>query len=237
MSVASTVPTSRRCYLSQAELQQFADITVTDATEADDQISQAEEIVDSYVGPQLRFYNQTLVRRASAGGGSTLTLHADDQNIFENDYFKWCQVEIIGGTGEGQRRTITTSTKAGVLTVQTAWTSAPDSTSMYKIYQLGKFPRYRDVTYYTQDTPYTYYKSIPEQVKRAVAAQVEFIIAMGASYFSTDKSMKQSESIGDYSYTMNGGLNGSSNPLSRMIAPKAKIALRGIMVRSGEIEL
>ncbi len=41
---------SRRGYVTQAELATLADITITDATEADDRISQAEELIDAYVG-------------------------------------------------------------------------------------------------------------------------------------------------------------------------------------------
>lgn len=235
MPVLSTVPTSRRCYLSQAELVQYADITITDTTEADDQISQAEEMIDAYVGPQNKFYKTTLARKATAGGSSSITLQLEDQNVYDADFFKWCEIELIGGTGAGQRRTITASTYAGVLTVQSAWTTPPDATSFYKIYQLGKFPRYEDVMYYAEVAPYTYYKSIPEAVKRAVAAQVEFMITMGASFFNTDKADKDSERIGDYAYSRSGGGNNVGGGIVRLISPKAKAALRGIMNRTGEI--
>jgi hypothetical protein len=44
------IPTSVRGYLSKDDLEQLANINITDDTEADDVISQAEEIVDEYVG-------------------------------------------------------------------------------------------------------------------------------------------------------------------------------------------
>ena len=233
MGVTSLNPTSRRGYLSQTELAQFANITVTDTDEADDRISQAEELIDMYIGAQIKFFESDITGRASAGGASTLTLQTTQQNIYEIDYFKLCEVEIIGGTGAGQRRKCTGSTKAGVLTVDAAWTTTPDNTSFYKIYQLGKFPRQKDVIYYSEASPNTYYKSIPEAVKRAVAAQVEFIVEMGDDYFASDRAEKESESIGDYSYSNMAGAAG----VQRLIAPKVKMLLRGIRNRLGVITL
>ena len=223
---------SRRNYLGQTELAQFADITITDTTEADDQISMAEEIIDAFVGYQRKYYDQEISGLAAGGGGSSITLESLHQNIYDIDFFKWCEVEIIGGTGSGQRRVITASTKAGVLTTASAWDTTPvASSSFYKIYQLGKFPRVQDGYFDGRNSPYTYYKSIPEAVKRAVAAQVEYIVEMGADFFASDKSDKQSESIGDYSYTNAEGAAG----LAKIIAPKAKVLLRGIINRTGVI--
>jgi hypothetical protein len=232
MSITSTEPTSRRGYLSQGELAQYADITITDTTEADDQIGHAEELIDSYVGFQTKFYKYSLDGMASAGGSASITLQGDHQNINEANYFKGMEVEIIGGTGIGQRRKITASTKAGVLTTD-SFTTSPDNTSVYTIYQVGKFPRDTDVFYDSVNSPYTYYKRIPEAIKRAVAAQVEFIIKMGTSYFSTDKVNIGSETIGDYSYKKAG--DGSSSSLNDLIAPKAKMLLRGIKNIKGTI--
>jgi hypothetical protein len=231
MGVASTQPTSRRGYLSQSELEQLANITITNTTEADDQISQAEEIIDAYVGAQKKFIDEPLDGRAyAAASGSNFTLQLDQQNSYDVDYFKLCEVEIIGGTGIGQRRKITGSTKAGVLTVDSAWTTALDTTSFYRISQLGKFPRECDVTSYSQIAPTTYYKQIPEAVKRAVAAQIEYFIDMPADFFTTDKSEMESESIMDYSYSKKGNIE-------KLIAPKAKLLLRGIVNRLGTITL
>lgn len=222
---------SRRNYLTQAELAQFADITITDTTEADDQISQAEELIDAYVGPQESFLPNPIEGRASAGGSSSLTLQSNQQNIYDVDYFKWCEVEIIGGTGAGQRRVITASTLAGVLTVASAWDTTPTTTSFYRIYQLGKFPRHCDVTFYSEQSPSTYYKQIPEQIKRATAAQVLYVIEMGESFMSGDGADKTSESIGDYSYTN----APSAATVYKLISPKVRLMLKGIVNRTGQI--
>lgn len=233
MGISSAQPTSRRGYLSRAELAQFADITVTDTAEADDRISQAEEIIDTYVGFINKFIPTPIKGRCStAGGSTTLYLKSTDLDVYENDYFVGCEVEIVGGTGAGQRRRVTASVKtSGLITVADAWTTNPDTTSFYSIYQLGKFPRYQDMTYYTDEVPYQYYRSIPEAVKRAVASQVEFLIQMGDDFFRTDKSLKESETIASYSYNN----SSSGTPLHRMIAPKAKLLLSGLVNRVGEM--
>lgn len=230
MGVTSTQPTSRRGYLSQSELEQMANITVTDATEADDRISQAEEMLDAYVGPQDKYMNHEITGLAAAGASTSITLETSQQNTYDIDYFKLCDVEILGGTGAGQRRKCTGSTKAGVLTVDT-WTTTPSTDSFYRITQVGKFPRRCDVETYTSGTNTTYYKSIPEAIKRAVAAQIEYIIEMGDAFFAGDKPDMQSESIGDYSYTKGEGISN----ISKLIAPKAKVLLKGIYNRTGQI--
>lgn len=223
---------SRRNYVTTTEVDEL----IGSGNSTDLQISEAEELIDAYVGHQDKFYNWELTGRSpSAGGASSITLQTNQQNIYDIDYFKWCEVEIIGGTGVGQRRIITASTKAGVLTVASAWTTTPDSTSFYKIYQLGKFPRKQDVMFYSEQTPSTYYKQIPEAVKRATAAQVEFMSQMGDEYFKTDRVDKVSERIGDYAYENANSQGVGFTGAEKLIAPKAKILLRGIRSRIGSI--
>lgn len=226
-NVESSTPTSRRGYLSQDELAQFANIVINDTDEADDVIGQAEELIDAYVGFQNKFIKEPLQGRLSSSGSTTQhTLQTDHLNSVQDDYWVGCEMEIVGGTGAGERRRITDSTYAGVVTTD-AFSTALDSTSVYKIHQLGKFPRVEDVFYDGNNTPNTYYKSIPEAIKRAVAAQVDYIIQMGDAYFQTDKVDYQSESIGDYSYS-----KGTAS-IDKLIAPRARTLLKGIINRKG----
>lgn len=229
MAISSTLPTTPRGYLSQSELAQFADITIEDTAEADDQIGQAEELIDSYVGFHRKFFTYDLKGKMTNISGTNFTLELEDQSTYYDGQLVGCQVEIIGGTGVGQRRKISANTYAGVCTVQDAWTTTPDTTSIYHIYQLGKFPRPQDVYFENQNTPYTYYKQIPEAVKRAVAAQVEYFIEMGPTYFSTNKSEITEEEIGDYRYKADSTKVGNMS----LIAPKAKILLHGYVNRTG----
>lgn len=230
MSVDTSVPTSRRGYLSQDELEQYANITITDTTEADDRISQAEELIDAYVGPQDSFFEQVLQGVATAGSETSIKLQSKHQNVYEKDYFVGMQVEIIGGTGRGEIERVTASTKAGVLTT-TSWDTTPDTTSVYRIKQLGKFPRRKDVFYETEaGSNNQYYKEIPEAVRRAVAAQVEFMIEQGDAFFKSLRGEMKAERIGDYNYE-----RGSVAYQDSLIAPKARTLLRGIRNRKGAI--
>lgn len=222
---------SKRGYLSQTELAEFADITILDATEADDQISMAEEIIDDFVGPQSKFLQYEVRGLISAGGTNNFTLETIHTNNMQKNYLRGCFIEIMGGTGEGQRGKITTQTYEGVITLETAFSTALDTTSYYRIWQLGKFPRNCDVEFDGVHTPQQYYKSVPEAVRRAVAAQVEYRINMGDRFFGSDKSDMEGETIGDYSYNKSAGSGG----MGRLIAPKAKLLLKGIINRKGQI--
>lgn len=201
-------------------------------TSTDLMISEAEEIIDEYVGPQDKFIERDLRGLVSVGGNNAIKLESVHQNNMQADYLKGCWFEVIGGTGEGQRKKITAQTYAGVITLEANLSTPLDTTSYYRIWQLGKFPRQCDVTYDGTNTN-KYYKSIPEKVRRTVAAQVEYMQALGESFFGSDAPDKQSESIGDYSYTKSSGANGNGGGASRLIAPKAKILLRGIINRLG----
>jgi hypothetical protein len=229
MDINSTTPTSRRGYLSQDELEQFANISVTDIDEADDVISQAEELIDAYVGFQDKFYEGELMGKASSASATSITLQTNQLTSFNKDFFKGMEVEIVGGAGAGERRGITASTGSGVLTVNEFSTDL-DETSIYRIYQLGKFPRKEDVFYDSNSGDNVYYKSIPEAVKRAVASQVEYIIEMGDELFKTDKLAFKSERIGDYAYEKEAG-----SYIDSLLSPKSKILLRGITNRKGVI--
>lgn len=219
---------SNRGYVTTTEVDALSGLTAS----TDVQINEAEELIDQYVGHQHQFFNGTYLGKATSGSGTTLTLDEKHQNSVHNDFFKGMQIEIIGGAGIGQRTIITQSTYAGVVTFATL-TTPPNSTSVYKITQLGKFPRQQDVFFDGENNPQTYYKTIPEMVKRATASQVEFMIKMGDAYFQSDKSLFESEQIGDYSY--NKGQGSAGGAIKNMIAPKAKIMLRGILNRKGII--
>ena len=123
MGVTSTQRTSRRGYLSQSELEQLANISVTDTSEADDKISQAEEMIDGYVGAQDKYMCESIKGVCAAVGATSFTLESTQQNVYDVDYLKLCEVEILGGTGAGQRRKITAQTKAGVCTICLLYTS------------------------------------------------------------------------------------------------------------------
>lgn len=215
---------SRRKYVTTADVEGYADIDVSDTTEAEERISVAEEIIDAYVrnvDPDVKseYYG-------TATGGNTTTLldtSSDSPLQFNDDYFTYCEVEIIGGTNKGEVRTIASSSKDNQqLTFDSAFSSAIDSTSVYVIRQLSRFPRTIDVIVESEK----YYKRIPDAVKRAVLAQMEYMINKGEGFFM-DGVTKDSESLGDYSFT--------SKKVNLMIAPKARMYLKKFVNRIGKI--
>lgn len=222
---------SRRGYLTHEELEEYAEISIIDGDEADDQISQAEEMIDDYVGFQEKFASEAINGQVSAvPTTTTFTLQADKITAYNAiDYFKNMHVEVIGGAGSGQTRKITGSNESGVLTVESVWGTPIDTTSIYKIYQLGKFPRSKDVYSDTRVTPTKYYKSIVDDVKRAIAAQVQYMIEMGEAFFASNGETV-STTIGDFSETKKSG-----GGVKTLIAPKARHMLRGIMNRTGRL--
>jgi hypothetical protein len=214
---------TKRGYITKAELESYADIAISDDNEALERMELAEEIIDNYVGFQNSFRRYDLTGQAS--GGTTTTLVDTNTNSVINsiteDILSYCTLEIIGGTNAGESRTIISNTTDGTVTVHKAFTSAIDSTSVYRIYQLGKFPRTQDYKLVND----IYYKFIPEKVKRACLAQVEYMINMGDDFFNSGVD-KHSENIDGYSYNI-------KESVRRMLAPKAREYLHGIVNRKG----
>jgi hypothetical protein len=170
---------------------------------------------------------------------SNYTLEQWQHSAYQNGFFQGCNLDIIGGTGMGNCYVISGSTYVGNITLVntdgsaiSATGAAPlDTTSIYRIYQLGKFPRDRDVFYNTFTNPTQYYKAIPDVVRQATAAQCEFINRQGIAFFTSDAAYLTGEHIGSYSYTRDPKAGGTNF----LIAPKAQLLLKGIMNRKGRM--
>lgn len=205
---------------------------VADSTEA--QIALAEQLIDDYVGYQPRFYEHEVTGKITGAIGSVLYDTNTNSPLFvtDNTYDK-CVIEIIGGSGIGQTRVLTASDRddRSVTFEGSAFNPALDSTSVYRIYQLAKFPRRQDSR--TPSGESIFYKYIPQAVKEATIAQVEFIQAQGLEYFEGEDSEMDSERLGNYSYSRGG--SGGQSALVKMISPKARVLLRGIKNRTGRL--
>lgn len=76
--------------------------------------------------------NFHLYGTAQAGAAGTITLSATSDG--NNDFYNNATIDITGGTGAGQSRTISDYTgTTKVATVDSNWDTTPDSTSQYKI--------------------------------------------------------------------------------------------------------
>lgn len=225
---------SQRQYATIAQVEQFADITSTDNTEFEDRISQAEQFIDSYVGFQQKAVPGVYSGKLTSASSTTLYDTSSDTPLYVDDnYFSYCVVEIIGGTGIGQTKRIVSSSKSNYsITIDSAFTVTPDSTSVYKIFQLGKFPRVQDV-WHDPDTK-QYSKSIPDAVMVATCAQLAYAISKGDDFFSGDMSVYDSETIGNYSYSK-GQSTGQGTSSVNAMSPRARALLKGFKFSGGKI--
>lgn len=223
-----------RGYLSVKELERYAPGVEGSDDEKKALIERAEALLDSYIGRQDAAV-RPLADLARAGTADTLQLSANDTQAANGvNYLKGCQIEILDGTGEGQVRSIKSSALDGTITVGKNWDDGetPDNTSYYRISQVGKLPRRgKDLTNDSVGGQNRYFRVIPVVVKQAVAAQVEYIQAMGVEYFTGGDSNMQSESSDGYSYTR--GENGTNG--KGLIAPAVRslLAGSGIINRTG----
>lgn len=77
----------------------------------------------------LRKANYQASATATAGAAGSLT---DTKRREETNFWKGGTIEIISGTGIGQKRDITGFTQStGVFTITSVWTTNPDTTSIY----------------------------------------------------------------------------------------------------------
>lgn len=82
--------------------------------------------------PSLKKTNFQATGTATAGAAGSLTDNKARKEADDN--WKGGVIEILAGTGAGQSRDVTGSTQStGVIAVDPAWTTNPDSTSTYRI--------------------------------------------------------------------------------------------------------
>lgn len=226
-----------RGYLTIAELNTLENLSISTADDAENatyraRISKAEAYIDQVAGYHTKARQHTYTDEARGGSTTTIQLSANDNGAYQRtNQLKGMVVEIVDGTGAGQTRAIASSATDGTATVETAFTTAPDATSFYSIYQMGKFPRAKDLRQNPEGTRDVII--IPRQLKEAVAAQVVFITEMGDDYFDTDENALGSVRIGNFSQSRGGNGGGSVGT----IAPRAKqlLSANGLINRTGTI--
>jgi len=112
---------------------------------------------------------------ASAGAASTLT---DATRSWEVNCFARRMVAIISGTGAGQYRYVASNTDT-ILTVDTAWTTNPDTTSEYEISGL-----WSDVASAGSTTTITAGSGTPWTASQWIGQQVRAVAGTGAGQVS-----------------------------------------------------
>lgn len=212
-----------------------------EATDA--QIALAEKIIDAYVGVQDKYIKSEIDGEATSLLGGNVVIDTSTRSSLHHtdNYFDRCVIEILSGDAAGELRQITGSDEsAQSITYDGSVITDFAVGDIFKIYQLAKFPRAKDVFSRSNDAGQSkYYKSIPRAVQDAVIAQVAYILELGDEYFSGNDSDVSQESIGNYSYSRGGanGSGGSQTALIKMVAPQARAALKGIKNSLGRLEV
>lgn len=224
--------TTPRNYITIARLETLANITVIDQDEGLRQIDRAEQAIDNYLGYQCRSVEVTFRGIVSSANGKVvIDTNPSSQLHVLNGYFSGCIIEILGGTGKGQSRYIDTSSYDNrSITIVDDWDTPLDSTSFYRIYQLAKFPRDKDL--FTSSDGRTIYKAIPDAIVEAVAAQIQYMIQQGDAFFIGNQADVQSESIGNYSYSK---ANTGQSSAVTALAPRVRTLLRGYKNSTGRL--
>lgn len=89
------------------------------------------------ISQALNYFNGT----ATAGSSTTVTLPAS-RYTQSDDYYEGMTIRIVSGTGSGQTKTISGYVAStGVVTVSSAWSTNPDSSSVVEITSTNR-PRY-----------------------------------------------------------------------------------------------
>ena len=217
---------TKRGYITKAEVESYCDIAITDDDEAIERMELAEELIDQYVGFQNKFLRYEVDGIATDGTTTTLIDTSGDSLLDSSvdGRYEYCTIQVLSGTNAGEERLIIDhDVSESTIEVHEAFTSAIDDTSVYRIYQLAKFPRAKDVKIIDN----VFYKYVPEQVKKAALAQVDYMLEMGDDFFNSGVD-KNSENIDGYDYEVPKSVN-------RMIAPKARTYLKGIMSIKGKL--
>jgi hypothetical protein len=218
---------TNRNYISLADAQ----AKVTSASL--ERVDRAEQAIDDYLGPQPKHVDNVFQGMVSSSSNTSLTdTNPASQLHIIDDYFAHCVVEIIGGTGAGQVRYISASNYDDrKITIIDPWATNPDTTSFYRIYQLAKIPRVEDV--FSRQDGRHYYKSIPDAIRQAMIAQLEWMNAKGDAFFVGNQADLQSESIDNYSYSK---ANAGQSPSVSALAPRARTLLKGYKNSGGVLD-
>jgi hypothetical protein len=113
----------------------YVDLTASETTAAGAVVicvksstSNTDEIVE-----ELKF--EPSLESGVAQSATSTTLRFRSAASYANDYFNGCVLEIASGTGAGQVRTITDYVDStDTATIDRAWTTTPDSTSVYIVH-------------------------------------------------------------------------------------------------------
>lgn len=226
-------------YIQPSELPTYIHTmsSVTDETLAAKHISDAERIVDAYVGPGPKFYVDLSGETSSAVASGATTLPSTIFGSRRPNY--WARggvyVELVDGVAAslvGERRLVVASDDNQV-TLASGFDAAVANGALFVYRQLSAFPRVWD-QHATLALP-----RLPEGLKRATAFQVEYAITFGSEAFGLgDPSISDGEAALVQSRTYGSGYSETRIPTSKqglayLIAPRARAELYRLINAAG----
>jgi hypothetical protein len=162
---------SLKKYILQTEFNNY-----TTAEYDEDRLTLAEDIIDNaiarfYQGANTPFITYPIFDNAVILTNTTATI---GDVSYTNGYFQYTVLEILDGTSKMLKIPVQNSTQSGTTHILTFFdTQNLNETKPCRIYQAGKLPRNQDTIIDTDNI----YKVIPEDIKRAIALQYEYLIA------------------------------------------------------------
>ncbi len=237
---------SRFNYLTPENLAQYIHTmaTVTDNDLAAKFITDAERIVDAYVGAGPRFYSDltgsntnTITSGASAAVVSGTVFGNRRPNYWAKGGHYLELLDIPGNPTSadiGQSRLITAST-SGQVTLLSGFSADIAAGASFWLHQESAFPRVWDSDPF--GTP-----QLPDELEQAVAWQVEYGIQFGSEEHGLGDSAVATDLGGQVqSRTYASGYSetrvpGEARGLARWVAPKARAILRRIMHNTGRLQ-
>jgi len=185
---------TKRGYITQAKYTEITNRSINNTVEWERQANQAEELLDTVVGPHPPF-NPSFELDDAVSTATTIT--GDDFNSDKDDFYKNMRVRVKEGTGKGEEVFITGyAGDTKIATVSGVWVNQPDTNSAVIVDQNAVFPRREDFDPDGRPT-------LPDFVTTATAYILEFWDIKGgdcgfnADVFN-DVGGKLNEEIEDY---------------------------------------
>lgn len=235
------MPFSRFNYLGTSGLAELIPTMsgVTDHALAAKFITDAERMIDAYVGPMPRFYSDLTGAFDAQLASGALTISGTSFGNRRPNY--WARgghhliiTDVPGAPTSaliGTKRLIVASS-SGTITIAAEYTEAVPSGTSYYTHQESRFPRWCDSD--PHGTP-----QLPDELNQAVAWQVEYGIAYGSEAFGLgDDALVTGDDELVTSRTYGSGYSESRRAEARQglaswVAPKARAILRSLINAAG----
>lgn len=236
----SAVAYSDYNYIRPAELPEILVTmsTVTDEDMAARFISDAEHIIDAYVGPAPKFYVDGTGSSVAALSAGDTTWYGDRWGSRYKNYWAagGVYVTVVDGPDDatGQSRLIVASDDGFVRLASGFSVDVPAGT-LFNFSQRSRFPRWRDRM--NVEMP-----DMPMELRRAVAFQVEYGFLFGSeAHGLSDQAVADGESTeiqsrsyaSGYAESRAVGSASSKRGLALLVAPRARAELRNLLGSTG----